>query len=110
MFCITGLTGTADGQSATLLATSGPGLVTNSSVVNNWFIEYDNLLSFNQPYFDLWGLGMTLADGSLANLYDNGGYLFQECVTIQSVPEPGTLVLLCAGLPGLGFLPRKQLA
>ncbi len=47
-----------------------------------------------------------MADGSLANLHYNGGYLcaqlgntppFQECVTIQSVPEPGTLVLLCAG-------------
>jgi hypothetical protein len=73
---ITGLTRTVDGQSATLLAASGPGVVTNSSVVNGWFIQYDNLLNLNLPYFDYWGLGMTLTDGSLVNLVYNDGYLY----------------------------------
>jgi hypothetical protein len=119
VYNITGTTGTIDGLAAALLATSGIGVVTNSNVVNGWFIQYDNLLNLNTPYVDYWGLGMSLADGSLVNLYYNGGYLyaalgnnppFQDSVTIQNVPEPGTLALLCAGLLCLAFLVRKQLA
>lgn len=50
VFYITGLTGTVDGQSATLLATSGPGVVTNSSVVNNWSILINPTSTFG-----VWG-------------------------------------------------------
>jgi hypothetical protein len=118
IFDITGVNGTIDGQSATLLSTTAPGAISFSPVVNNWQIEYDNLLYGNQPCIDYFGLGFQLSNGTLANLYYSGGYLFaelgsnppfQESVSVQTVPEPGTLALLCVGLLALGaLLTRKQ--
>jgi len=118
VYDITGATGTIDGQSVTLLTTTGPGVISDSSVADGWYIEYDNLLSLNGPYVDYYGLGFELANGTLANLYYNAGYLYaelgnnppsQEVVTVQLVPEPGTLALLCVGLLVLtGLVTRKQ--
>ena len=118
IFDITGVDGTIDGETATLLPTTGPGAINISPVVNNWEIEYDNLLQTNQPYVDYFGLGFQLSNGTLANLYYSGGYLFaelgsnpafQESVSVPTVPEPGTLALLCVGLLALGALvTRKQ--
>jgi hypothetical protein len=114
VFDITGLSGTVDGLSATLLATSGPGMVTTTTAVNGWLIEYDNVLNMNGPYLDLYGLGFLLSNGALGNLYYSGGYLYaqlgnnppnQEQVNVSVVdppgvtaPEPGSLALLMAGL------------
>ena len=50
-------------------ALPGAGSIFDSPVVNGWYIEYDNLLSLSAPYFDLYGLGFQLADGTYANLY-----------------------------------------
>jgi len=76
------------------------------------------VLFSSQPYVDYFGLGFQLSRGTLANLYYSGGYLFaelgsnppfQESVSVQTVPEPGTLALLCVGLLALGALvTRKQ--
>jgi hypothetical protein len=128
VFDITSASGTVDGYSATLLATSAPGAVTDSSVTNDWYIEYDNLLDMNSgsTFLDLYGLGLLLNNGTpsgvLANLYYSGGYLYaqlgdnpplQDCVTINVVPtpEPGSLTMLLVGLLVVGALVvRKQMA
>jgi hypothetical protein len=128
VFDITSASGTVDGYAATLLATSAPGAITNSSVVNDWYIEYDNLLNMNSgsTYLDLYGLGLLLNNGTssgvLANLYYSGGYLYaqlganpplQDSVNISVVPtpEPGSLAMLLVGLLTVGALvARKQIA
>jgi hypothetical protein len=114
VFDITGMSGTVDGYSATLLPTTGAGIVTASSVVDGWEILYDNLLSVNAPYVDYYGLAFT-ADGELGNLYYSGGELyaqlgnnppFQETLSVSVVqtPEPSSLVLLVAGMLALMLL------
>jgi len=125
VYDITGITGTVNGVNVTS-ALPGAGTILDSPVVNGWYIEYDNLLNLSAPYFDLYGLGFQLANGTYANLYYNGYDLyaqlgdnppFQEVVTVTSlvdppppsVPEPGTLGLLSVGLLALGALvARKQ--
>jgi hypothetical protein len=126
VFDITSATGTIDGLSATLLPTTGAGAVTDTTGVNGWLIEYDNLLNMNGPYVDLYGLGLALAGGGLANIYYSGGYWYAQLgnnppdqfsisVTVVdppgvSTPEPGSIALLAAGLLAMVLLAlRKQL-
>ena len=127
IFDVTGLSGNVDGLGATLLTTSAPGVVTDTTGVHGWLIEYDNVLNMNGPYLDLYGLGFTLSNGALSNLYDSGGYLYAQLgnsppyqeevyVTVvdppgAAVPEPGSLVLMVAGLLAVYLLTsRKQAA
>jgi hypothetical protein len=122
VFDITGLSGTVDGLGATLLATSAPGVVTDSTTINSYYIEYDNLLFLNGgAYLDLYGLGFTLSDGTIGNLFYSGGYLYSqlgnnppdtEQVSVSLVaPEPGSLALIASGLLAICLLAmRKQLA
>ena len=125
IFDITGLTGTVDGFGAKLLATLAPGVVTDTTGVNGWLIQYDNVLNMSGgPYLDLYGLGFTLSNGSLGNLYYSGGYLyaqlgnnppFQEQVNVtvvdppaSAVPEPGSIALLMSGLLAVYLLSRRK--
>jgi hypothetical protein len=110
---ITSMSGTVDGQSATILATSGPGVATTSPGQSDGYaIVYDNLLSLTAPYVDNDGLGFTLADGTLANLYDAPGDTYAELdasgllseavtVTVVETPEASSLMLLGMGLLAL---------
>ena len=125
-FDITSLSGTVDGYSATLLATSGPGVITESKGVNGWLIEFDDLLNMNGPYLDAYGLGFTLSDGALGNLYYSDGYLYaqlgnsppsEEAVSVSVVdppgvnaPEPGSLALLSALVAICLLVLRKHIA
>jgi PEP-CTERM motif len=90
--------------------------------VNNWKLTYDNQLNMNPgtPYFDLDGLGFTLSDGSLGNLFYSGGYLyaqlgnnppFSESVTVtaSTVPEPSSLIMFGTGLIGTFGVCRRKL-
>jgi len=108
---ITSMSGTVDGLSATILATSAPGIVTTSSAVADVAIQYDNLLSLTAPYVDYYGLGFTLANGTLGNLYYSDGYFYAELdpttldepvsVTVVQTPETSSLMLLGMGLLAL---------
>jgi hypothetical protein len=124
VFDITSLSGTVDGSAATILATTAPGAVTYSTAVNGWLIEYDNLLNMNGPFLDLYGLGFSLSDGILGNLYYSGGYLYAElgnnppdefavAVAVAdppnvAAPEPGTLALIISGLLAICVLGLKK--
>jgi hypothetical protein len=113
VFDVTGLTGTVDGYAATLLPTSGPGVITNN-FTGSIETTYNNVLYLTQPYFDDNGLAFT-ADGVIGNLYYSGGYIYSslganpavlELVSVKLVnaPEPGSLILLFAGATLLGLL------
>lgn len=120
---ITGISGYVNNEAITSGLNAGTGAIYTTPTVDGWYIEYDNLLYLNAPYFDLYGLGFQLANGTYANLYDEGGDLYAqlggtdpliECVTVVdpvAAPEPGTLALLCVGLLTLGALvTRRQIA
>lgn len=118
---VTGLSGRVDGQTVTFLPTSSPGAITDTAVVNGWYILYDDLYYINSPHVDLYGLGFRLADGTLSNLYYSGGNLyaqlganppFIESVAVSTAPEPtGLLLLGTSVLVALGMtLLHKRLA
>lgn len=95
-----------------------------------WFLEneLDNRVSQNSTYFDAYygNIGVTtdaekyvaaaqlavsrgafLGDVKVMNLVDaNGGYAQSQLIG-QPVPEPSTMLLVGAGLIGLGFARRK---
>jgi hypothetical protein len=114
VYDISGLTGTVDGFAATLLATSGPGVVTNN-FTGSIETTYDNILFLGSPHFDDNGLAF-ISNGIIGNLYYSGGYVYSELggkpPILQSVsmkvvrtPEPGALLFIGAGgLLLAGFL------
>jgi len=119
VYDITSMSGTIDfngvTSGVTLLPTTGAVPYSTSSVVDGWEILYDNLLYVNAPYVDYYGLGFTLSDGLLGNLYYDNGYLYAQLdgappsevpltVSVVQTPEPSSLALLVAGMVGLMLL------
>jgi hypothetical protein len=110
VYDITSITGEIDSLTATILNTSAPGVVTTSAGVNGYDILYDNVFNVDAPYFDLYGLGFTLSDGTLANLYYSGDFLYTQLgdnppfldtlttLTAVQSPEPSGVLLLGLGL------------
>src|SRR5580658_829964 len=78
VYDITSVTGDIDGLAATILNTSAPGVETQSAAVNGYVLLYDNVFNVTAPYFDDYGLGFTLSDGTLANLYYSGDFLYTQ--------------------------------
>ena len=117
VYDITGMSGTAEISGTTygitLLPASG---VTDSNVVNGWYIIYDNLLYMNSTnFFDLYGLGFTNNSTLLGNLYYSGGDLYaqlgnnpvipeQVSISVVQTPEPSSLALLVSGMLALMLL------
>jgi hypothetical protein len=80
VFYITDLTGTVDVPleldlaNASLLPTTGPGEVTTSPTLGGLNFPFNNVLNMNSPtYFDFWGLGIALSDGTVANIFTFDG-------------------------------------
>ncbi len=114
VFYVPDFSGLVNGQSASLIPTSAPGVLTTSNFVGGFAIVFDNVLNLNQPFFDdIGGLGLTLADGNIGNIFFNDvNYRYIEfsnntppirenvtvTVTPVAAPEPASLFLLAIGL------------
>jgi PEP-CTERM motif len=77
-------------------------------------------MNTGSPYFDVAGLGFTLSDGSIGNLFYSGGYLyaqlgnnppFSQEVTVNAVaaPEPSSMIMFGTGLVGVFGVGRRKL-
>ncbi len=111
-YLITGITGTADGSSITSLTPPG------TAIPGNAGYPVDDLVSLTGPQLTDNGFGFGTASGEYANPYDsqsgtsyvfipnspytNGGsYEPQVNFSATLVPEPGSALLILAGLAGV---------
>lgn len=118
VFYITDFSGSVNGQTASLLPTSGPGIVTTSPVLGGIAFGFNNVLYTDSPFLDVNGLGLALADGNFGNLLSLSNTLYDyfeitpnglgiaavgsaTLTPIGAVAEPASLLLLGMGL--LGF-------
>jgi len=120
VYDITGISGTVDFDGVTsnvvnILPTTAGATYSTSTAVDGWEILYDNLLNVNAPYVDYYGLGFSLSDGLLGNIYYDNGYLYAQLdgappsqvpltVSVVQTPEPSSLALLVAGMVALMLL------
>lgn len=137
-YTITGVTGFRNGAAVTGLLPAGNNPSNpNCGMSPCWILTSDNLLFPTAPQLDTYGFTYTIGGGYGVNggddinlYYTNGSYYDltqsanamncdgqQQCsylgtpvsVTMNEVPEPGTLALLSAGLAAFGFaLARRK--
>ncbi len=121
VFYVTSFSGTVNGQSASLIPTSAPGVPTTSIFEGGFAIIFDNVLNLNQPFFDdIAGLGLMLADGDIGNIFFNDvNYRYIEfsntnppirenvTVNVTPIPEPASLFLLAIGLFSLCMMTAR---
>ncbi len=133
---VTAISGTIDGATIAGLATGTPSADGTYQYVNyfsvgayNYGAEFDNLYYTSGAPLDTYGIGFTLADGSVANIYDDNGtfYFLNDqnytaadvnnptpgqalaAVDLTPVPEPSNLLLLGTGGLALFGLMRRRL-
>jgi hypothetical protein len=105
-YTITGITGTTNGVAIN-------GLLAPGTIGGN-----DNQLVLPGPSLDFFGVGYSLANGSIVNLFgDNQIVLFdasglptfdQGHISIVATPEPATVALLMTGALGLAETIRRR--
>jgi hypothetical protein len=131
VYDITGATGTINGISVTgVLANCLPG------ACNNGVFTWDNLLSASSPYLDDYGLGLSLRDGTQADIYGGGVFGSTVAQTLyyydpsdgfsdngngpaianlkvidppNVAPEPASVLLFGTGLLAIAVVMRKRL-
>lgn len=115
---ITGISGFITGDGGGSIAS----LINNPNQPNPYGSSgyvIDNNVFLAGTILDLWGMFFKTADGSKWNLWGNGNSDYElhsydarldehGSLSIKSIPEPQTLLLIGLGLIGMAFVVRRQ--